>query len=74
MKLTTTYKELLNEYYDSEKLYDKHVIVSRLQKAPKYMREYIPGLETVECFKNGQPHICVKLSQVVYEYLFGSSF
>jgi uncharacterized protein (UPF0335 family) len=26
MKLITTYKELLNEYYDSEKLYDKNVI------------------------------------------------
>ena len=52
MKLTSTYKELLNEYYDSEKLYDKHVIVSRLQRAPKYMREYIDGLVTIQCFKN----------------------
>jgi hypothetical protein len=72
MKLTATYKELLNEYYDSEKLYDKRVIVSRLQKAPKYMREYIDGLVTVQCFKDGEPHICTRIPEVVYNYLFGN--
>lgn len=71
MKLTSTYKDLINEYYDSEKLYDKHVIVSRLRKAPRYMWQYIDGLVTVDCLKNGEPHICVKIPQVVYNYLFG---
>lgn len=71
MKLTSTYKELLNEYYDPEKLYNKNMIVGRLRKAPKYMWQYIDGLTTVQCFKDGQPHVCVKIPQVVYNYLFG---
>jgi hypothetical protein len=75
MKLTTTYKELLNEYYDSEKLYDKNVIVSRLQRAPKYMRVYIKGLDdNRQCLRGDTPYDCTRIPQVVYEYLFGSSF
>lgn len=74
MKLTSTYKELLNEYYDPQKLYDKATIVSRLQKGPRDIREYIPGLETVQCFNGNKPHICVRIPQAVYEYLFGRNF
>jgi hypothetical protein len=74
MKLTSTYKELLNEYYDPKKLYDRQFIVSSLLRAPKYMRVYIDGLETVQCYKNNQPHICTYIPQVVYEYLFGGKF
>jgi hypothetical protein len=74
MKLTTTYKELLNEHYDPKRLYDKQFIVSSLQKAPKYMREYIGGLETIRCYKGDKPHVCTYIPQAVYEYLFGGNF
>jgi hypothetical protein len=74
MKLMTTYKELLNEYYDPKRLYDKQFIVSSLQKGPRDMREYIGGLETIQCFKGNKPHVCTRINQAVYEYLFGSRY
>jgi hypothetical protein len=74
MKLTSTYKDLINEYYDSEKLYDKKFIVNGLLKAPKYMRVYIKGLDNFECLRGDIPYTCTRIPQVVYEYLFGGNF
>jgi hypothetical protein len=74
MKLTSTYKELINEYYDPKKLYSKQFIVSSLRKGPKYMWVYIDGLDTIQCFNGNEPHICTYIPQVVYEYIFGSNF
>ena len=73
MKLTTTYKQLVNENYDSDKLYDKQFIVSSLLKAPKYMRGYIKGLDDdVQCYRGNIPYACTTIPQVVYQYLFGN--
>jgi hypothetical protein len=73
MKLKSTYKELLNEYYDPEKLYDKAVIVSRLQKAPRDIKKYIKGLDDgIECHRGNIPYACTTIPQVVYQYLFGN--
>ena len=72
MKLTTTYKQLVNENYDPEKLYDKQFIVSSLLKAPKHMRGYIKGLDDgLECHRGNIPYACTTIPQVVYQYLFG---
>jgi hypothetical protein len=73
MKLTSTYKELLNEFYDPQKLYDKQFIVSSLLKAPKYMRVYIKGLDDgIECHRGNIPYACTTIPQAVYQYLFSN--
>ena len=79
MKILVTESQLKNillkEYYDSEKLYNRERIVNMLSKAPKYIREYVKNLPHIECTdQDGNSHICTKLPQVVYEYLFGGRF
>lgn len=76
MKLILTesqFKTILNEYYNSEKLYSKRHIVSQLNNAPNYMKKYINTLPSLECTDSqGEPHICTRIPQVVYQYLFGN--
>lgn len=76
MKLIVSESQLnriLLEYYDSDKLYDRDVIVSRLKAGPKYMREYIKNLPNIKCSDSqGNEIICTRIPQVVYQFLFGN--
>lgn len=76
MKLILTesqYKTILNEYYNPEKLYSRHHIVSQLKNAPSYMKKYINTLPSLECTDSqGNPHTCTRIPEVVYQYLFGN--
>lgn len=76
MKLILTesqYKTILNEYYNPDKLYSRHHIVSQLKNGPTYMKKYINMLPSLECTDSqGNPHICTRIPQVVYQYLFGN--
>jgi hypothetical protein len=76
MKIVITesqYGKFLLEYYDSEKLYRKDIIVSKLKAGPKYIREYIKGLPSILCTdSNGNEVICTQIPEVVYQYIFGN--
>jgi hypothetical protein len=75
MKLLITesqYTNLLSEYYDSEQLYSREYVVKRLSKGPKYMKEYIKNLPHIDCTKNGEPHVCTYIPEVVYQFLTGN--
>ena len=67
---------LLNEYgghYDPEKLYLRSSIVKRLQAGPSYIRAYINKLPEIRCTDSeGNPQICTKIPQVLYQFLFGN--
>lgn len=64
---------ILLEYYDADKLYDRDVIVGRLKKGPKYMREYIKNLPNIKCADSqGNEKICTRIPEVVYQFLFGN--
>lgn len=64
---------ILLEYYDADKLYDRDVIVGRLKKGPKYMREYIKNLPHIKCADSqGNEKICTRIPEVVYQFLFGN--
>lgn len=69
-------KKLLREsYYNSDKLYSKSYIEQRLSKAPKYIKSYLSQLEEIDCVnKKGENHVCVKIPEVLYSYLFRSNF
>jgi hypothetical protein len=75
MKIVITESQaqrLINEYYDSEKLYSRDYIVSRLKKAPRELKKYIKDLPHVECTDSqGNPHTCTRIPEVVYVYLSG---
>jgi hypothetical protein len=75
MKIVITESQaqrLINEYYDSEKLYSRDYIVSKLRKAPRELKKYIKDLPHVECTDSqGNPHTCTRIPEVVYVYLSG---
>lgn len=75
MKIVITESQaqrLINEYYDSEKLYSRDYIVSKLKKAPRELKRYIKDLPHVECTDSqGNPHTCTRIPEVVYVYLSG---
>ncbi len=75
MKIVITESQaqrLINEYYDSQKLYSRDYIVSRLKKAPRELKKYIKDLPHVECTDSqGNPHTCTRIPEVVYVYLSG---
>ena len=77
MKVIVTesqYQRVVSEgFYESEKLYPRDYIVGRLNRAPKYMREYIKNLPHIECTDNqGSQSTCTKIPEVVYQFLFGN--
>ena len=68
-------QRLSESYYDSDKLYSKSYIQQRLINAPKYIKTYLSQLEEIDCVnKKGGDHICVKIPEVLYSYLFRSNF
>ena len=68
------YQRVMSEgFYESDKLYPRDYIVGRLNRAPKYMREYIKNLPHIECTDNqGSQSTCTKIPEVVYQFLFGN--
>ena len=68
-----SYEQLNESYYDENRLYNRDVIIKRLQKAPAYMKSYISKLPEIRCTDAaGNPMTCTQIPQVVYQYLFGS--
>jgi hypothetical protein len=48
-------------------------VVKRLSKGPKYMKEYIKNLPHIDCTdRNGDPHVCTRVPEVVYQFLTGN--
>lgn len=80
MKLLSTFNSLITENYDSEKLYNRELLVKKLnmknQKgffiAPKEIRSYVQGLPHIDCTDSeGNKQICTKIPEVMYVYLSG---
>ena len=67
------YNRLLENHWDSQKLYDREKVVEKLRKGPKYIREYIKKLPNrpVENEK-GEVKIATRIPQTIHEYLFGN--
>lgn len=67
------YKNLILEYYDSEKLYSKDYVVDRLKNGPKELKKYIKTLPSLEYQDNeGNVKIFTKVPEVVYVFLSGN--
>ena len=73
-------KQTLTEIYNPDQLYNRDHIINRLIardnkgkfRHPKYIRDYVNQLEMIDCTDgNGNNHICTKIPQVIYQYLFG---
>lgn len=73
MKLLITerqFKNVILEYYDSEKLYLRDQIVSILKRAPKQYKQLIDKLPSIDCENSeGEKRICTKISEFIYVYL-----
>lgn len=61
--------KVLNENYDSERLYSREFVVRELRKTP-FMRKYIKDLPHIPCEKNGEKTICTKIPESVFMFIF----
>jgi hypothetical protein len=60
------------QYFDSEKLYSREYIVSRLERGPRELKKYIKTLPYINCSNNnGDPHVCTKIPEVIHVFLSG---
>jgi hypothetical protein len=68
--LKSIIKKVMNEQYEynSDRLYRKSSIVSRLRQEPKYLQKYIKGLPDLS--KEGSDEVFTKIPQVVWQALF----
>lgn len=67
------YKNLVLEYYDSEKLYLRDYVVDRLRKGPKELKKYIKSLPSLEYTNDqGDVKIFTKVPEVIYVFLSGN--
>ena len=65
-------KQVLNEQYDSEKLYSRNYVVFKLRQGPRELKRFIKDLPHIDCVDgNGNPHTCTKIPEVVYVLLQG---
>ena len=60
------------QYFDSEKLYSRDYIISRLERGPKELKKFIKHLPYIECAdKDGNSHVCTKIPEVIHVFLKG---
>lgn len=64
----------MEDHYDPDKLYLRSYIIDRLDKAPKYMKKLGKGLDYIkkEDPKTGETKTYTKISQQLWQYLFGN--
>jgi len=73
-KLVDLIESIINEdYYDSNKLYNRDYIVFKLKNGPRELRKYIKTLPEIECRDSqGNKAICTKIPQVIHVFLMGN--
>lgn len=63
---------MIGESYDSNQLYLKKEVISKLLSAPKEIKKYIDNLPDIECEdEQGNRDICTKIPEVLYVYFKG---
>lgn len=66
------YNKIISEHYDSDKLYSRDYVVSKLKTGPRNLKAYIKDLPYIDCQDNeGNKRVCTKVPEVVYVYLSG---
>ena len=71
-KLVGLVKKIINEQYDSDRLYPKDFIIKVLKSGPKELKHIIKKLPSIPCSNDkGEQTICTKISEVVQVYLTG---
>lgn len=67
------YNTLLENHWDAEKLYDREKVIEKLQRGPKYIREYIKKLPKIPVQnEKGDVKMATRIPQTVHEYIFGN--
>jgi hypothetical protein len=65
-------KRIINEQYDSEKLYSRAYIVDRLYGAPRELKQISRKLPNIPCENDkGVRTICTKIPETIHVYLTG---
>jgi hypothetical protein len=74
-ELTSLIKKIIKEqYYNSEKLYNRDAIINSLKRGPRELKKYITKLPSIPCTdpNTGQKHVCTKIPEVIYVYITGN--
>lgn len=65
-------KRILNEVYDSQRLYPVTSIYSRLRNAPLEIKKIVGKLEAIPCVnQNGEKSMCFRIPEVLHVYFSG---
>ena len=71
-ELISLVNNIINEQYDSDRLYPKDFIVKVLKSGPKELKQIIKKLPSIPCSnEKGEETICTKIPEVVQVYLTG---
>jgi hypothetical protein len=63
---------IINEQYNSEKLYSRNYIVNRLKNGPRELKKYIKELPHIDCTDGqGDNHVCTTIPEVIHVFLQG---
>lgn len=65
-------KKILSEQYDSERIYDKNLLMKKLSSAPRHIKEIASKLREFSCSATpGEKKTCVRVPEVIFVYLTG---
>ena len=71
-EMVSLIERIVNEQYNSEKLYSRAYVVNRLHNAPRELKRYIKDLPIIDCVDGeGNKHVCTKIPEVIHVYLSG---
>ena len=65
-------KKILSEQYDSERIYDKNLLMKKLSSAPRHIKQIASKLKEFSCSEDLRDNkTCVRIPEVIFVYLTG---
>jgi len=71
-EMVSLIERIINEQYDTNKLYSREYIVNRLNNGPRELKKYIKKLPHIDCTDGqGNKHVCTTIPEVIHVFLSG---
>lgn len=71
-EMVSLIERIINEQYNTNKLYSREYIVNRLKNGPRELKKYIKELPIIDCTDGqGNKHVCTTIPEVIHVFLSG---